>query len=68
MDYLEIKDQFTTHTYTLHYGRVVYSKGNEHIIDAVCCAMLVREQGYLNQVGEETAASPLCSPILCLFD
>ena len=25
----------TTHTYTLHDGRVVYSKGNDHIIDAV---------------------------------
>ena len=54
VDDLEIEDQFTTHTYTLHDGRVVYSKGNDHIIDAVRCAMLVREQGRLDQVGEET--------------
>jgi hypothetical protein len=26
--------------YTLHDGRVVYSKGNDHIIDAVRCALL----------------------------
>lgn len=51
---LEIEDQFTTHTYTLHDGRIVYSKGNDHIIDAVRCAMLAREQSVLNQVGEET--------------
>ena len=41
-------------TYALHDGRVVYSKGNDHIIDAVRCAMLVLEQGRLDQVGEET--------------
>ena len=53
---LEIEDQFTTHTYTLHDGRVVYAKGNDHIIDAVRCAMLVREQANLDQVGEETVS------------
>jgi len=55
-DDLEIEDQFTTHTYTLHDGRIVYSKGNDHIIDAVRCAMLVREQANLDQVGEETVS------------
>ena len=39
-----IEDQFTTHTYTLKNGRVIYSKGNDHIIDAIRCAMLVREK------------------------
>jgi len=39
-----IEDQFTTHTYTLKNGRVIYSKGNDHIVDAVRCAMLVREK------------------------
>jgi hypothetical protein len=53
---LEIEDQFTTHTYTLHDGRIVYSKGNDHVIDAVRCAMLAREQSTLNQVGEETVS------------
>jgi len=39
-----IEDQFITHTYTLKNGRVIYSKGNDHIIDAVRCAMLVKEK------------------------
>ena len=51
---LEIEDQFTTHTYTLHDGRVVYAKGNDHIVDAVRCALLAREQANLDQVREET--------------
>jgi hypothetical protein len=53
---LEIEDQFTTHTYTLHDGRIVYSKGNDHVIDAVRCAMLAREQSVLDLVGEETVS------------
>ena len=53
---LEIEEQFTTHTYALHDGRVVYAKGNAHIIDAVRCALLVREQANLDQVGEETVS------------
>lgn len=53
-DDLEIEDQFTTHTYTLSNGNVIYSKGNDHIIDAVRCAVLVREQRSLDQVSEET--------------
>jgi hypothetical protein len=55
-DDLEIEDQFTTHTYTLNDGRIVYSKGNDHIIDAVRCALLAREQANLDQVGEETVS------------
>jgi hypothetical protein len=43
-DDLEIEDQFTTHTYTLRDGIIIYSKGNDHIIDAVRCAMLIREE------------------------
>ena len=53
---LELEDQFTTHTYTLHDGRVVCSKGNDHIIDAVRCALLAREQANLDQIGEETVS------------
>jgi hypothetical protein len=41
---LDIESQFTTHTYTLNNGRVQYSKGNDHIIDALRCALLIREQ------------------------
>jgi hypothetical protein len=47
---------FTTHTYTLRDGRVIYSKGNDHIIDAVRCALLAREQADLDQFGEETVS------------
>ena len=53
-DDLEIEDQFTTQTYTLRDGKIIYSKGNDHIIDAVRCAMLIREQGNLDLAGEET--------------
>ncbi len=50
----EIEDQFTTHTYTLSGSNVIYSKGNDHIVDAVRCAMLAHEQGSLDEVTEET--------------
>jgi len=52
----EVEDQFTTHTYTLHNGIVVYSKGNDHVVDAVRCTLLAREQGKLDQAGEETVS------------
>ena len=41
----EIEEQFSTQTYSMNDGKVIYSKGNDHIIDAVRCAMLVREEG-----------------------
>lgn len=52
----EIEDQFTTQTYTLSNGNIIYSKGNDHIIDAVRCAILAREQGRLDEVREETVS------------
>jgi hypothetical protein len=52
----EIEDQFTTQTYTLSNGNVIYSKGNDHILDAVRCAILAREQGRLDEVREETVS------------
>ena len=52
----EIEDQFTTHTYTLNNGNIIYSKGNDHIIDAVRCALLVREQGRLDQISQQTVS------------
>ena len=53
VDDSEIEDQFTTQTYTLAGGNIIYSKGNDHIIDAVRCAMLAREQGKLDEVRAE---------------
>jgi len=56
VDDSEIEDQFTTQTYTLNGGNVVYSKGNDHIIDAVRCAMLARERGKLDEGREENVS------------
>ncbi|MBI4776966.1 MAG: hypothetical protein HY788_22760 [Deltaproteobacteria bacterium] len=49
----------------MRHGRIVYSKGNAHIIDAVCCAMPARGQSVLNQVREETASlvPPATDPV-----
>jgi len=52
----DYEDQFTTHTYKLNDGRIVYSRGNDHVIDAVRRVTLAREQSVLNQVGEETVS------------
>jgi len=35
-------------------GEVICSKSNDHIVDAVRCAILVREEGNLDSIGEET--------------
>jgi len=52
----DIEDQFTTHTYTFSNGNIIYSKGNDHIVDAVRCAMLAREQATLDTMSEETVS------------
>jgi len=57
----EIEDEFTTHTYSLVNGKVIYSKGNDHIVDAVRCAALVRDQERLDQLHEEV---PTVRPVL----
>ncbi|MHB1462033.1 MAG: terminase large subunit domain-containing protein [Armatimonadota bacterium] len=49
----EIEDQFTTHTYTLSNGNIIYSKGNDHIIDAVRCAVLMHEHGSIEAANEQ---------------
>jgi len=54
VDDVDVEDQFTTHTYTLANGNVVYSKGNDHIVDAVRCALLARDQGRLDRLTQET--------------
>lgn len=41
---------------TLHDGRVGYSKGNDHITDAVRCAILATKQANLDQIGEEAVS------------
>lgn len=41
----EIEDQLCTHTCTRSDHGVIYSKGNDHVVDALRCALLAREQG-----------------------
>jgi len=56
----EIEDQFLTQTYSVSNGVVVYSKGNDHVIDAVRCMMLAREKRRENGVfGEGGCARPI---------
>ena len=39
-----VEDQLCTQTYVLTDRGVVYSKGNDHIVDAMRCALLRRAQ------------------------
>ena len=45
----EIEDQFADHTYHIGEGGIIYSKGKDHIIDAIRCAFLAREMNRLNE-------------------
>lgn len=50
----DIEDQITTQTYTLNNGNVLYSKGNDHILDALRCLALMHEiNGYEGQGSEQ---------------
>ena len=64
----EIEDQFLTQTYSLGNGRVVYSKGNDHVIDAVRCMMLAREK-LLEEgaFGGRAAVRPAFPPVVGTF-
>jgi len=33
-------------------GKVIYSKGNDHVVDAVRCAVLVRDEERLDGMSE----------------
>lgn len=56
----EAFDQFSSQTYTLQNGYVVYSKGNDHIVDAVRCAVLKRE---LAQSGGPGSTGQMAVPV-----
>jgi len=56
---VEIESQFTTHTYSMKTGQVIYSKGNDHIVDAVRCAVMIREQERLDSLGGGVGDLPL---------
>jgi len=57
-----LEDQITAHTYTLSDRRVVYSKGNDHIVDMLRCALGVRavfvELGEITLQEEVVSVSP----------
>ena len=60
----EIVDQLATHTYTLGDRGVVYSKGNDHVVDAMRCAVLRRSQSVDPQYGATEIIvniTPLCT-------
>ena len=61
---LDIENEFTTHTYTLQNGRVVYSKGNDHIVDSTRCAFIRREVEILDGLNphfEEVYVAPMAT-------
>ena len=48
------EDQFCTQTYSQNQGgRLVYSKGNDHIIDSTRCAVLRKERELLKQLVDD---------------
>ena len=51
-----MEDQLSPHTYTLRHGKVIDSRRNDHFFDAVRCAMLIREEGNRDPVGEEVVS------------
>ena len=49
----EVEDQLCTQTYILNDRGIVYSKGDDHIVDAMRCAFLRRSQEIDPQYGTE---------------
>jgi hypothetical protein len=48
------EDQFTTQTYSQSQAsRIVYSKGNDHIIDSTRCAVLRKERELFKQLVDD---------------
>jgi len=47
----DVEDQLCTQSYTIGDRGVVYSKGNDHIVDAMRCAVLRRSQSVEPQYG-----------------
>ena len=59
-----LEDQFATHTYHLGERNVIYSKGNDHVIDAVRCAVLARETNKLDGLDpmvDDGYLPPICT-------
>jgi len=60
----QIEEQFATQTYSMNNGRVTYSKGNDHVIDAVRCALLVKDRKAFQAGGpqfEEVFIMPMAT-------
>lgn len=48
----ELEDQIISQTYTMNLGKIVYSKGNDHINDSIRCMALVHELEHMNEMNE----------------
>jgi len=57
-----VEDQFCTQTYTLTDNGVVYSKGNDHVLDAIRCAVLRRAQER-SELFEHVEVIALAAPV-----
>ncbi len=60
----EVEDQLCTQTYVLTDHGVVYSKGNDHIVDALRCALLRRAQDrgdFYDPIEVVVSLSPVCT-------
>lgn len=55
----ELEDQIMTQTYTLNNGNVVYSKGNDHILDALRCLALIKEISHIEDAVSATMVNVL---------
>lgn len=67
---IEVEDQFTTQTYTMSNGKIIYSKGRDHIIDAVRCAVLAVELEEMREIDtnvEEIAIMPMTTKPIFRF-
>lgn len=58
----EVENQLCTQTYTLGNGGMVYSKGFDHIVDAMRCALLRRAQAVESEYEPE-AICPNVFPV-----
>lgn len=61
---------FTTQTYTMSNGKIIYSKGRDHIIDAVRCAVLAVELDEMKEIDtnvKEIAIMPVTTKPIFKF-
>jgi len=60
----EIEDQFASHRYMRGERHIIYSKGNDHVVDAVRCAFLAREMKRLRGLQPMVEENALVMPVV----